>query len=63
MGKVFIAGLMAEDIKDNTKMIRNMGREFIFGRMVENMKETGRMEISMEKEYIMQIRYQSLENG
>jgi len=41
MGKVFIVGLMVEDIKDNTKMIKNMEREYTFGRMVENTMENG----------------------
>ena len=63
MGKVFIVGLMVEDIKDNTKMIKNMVREYISGRMVENTMENGWMEISMEKEYIMLTRLQSMENG
>lgn len=41
MEKVFIVGLMEEDIKDNIKMIRNMVKVFTFGQMAENTKEIG----------------------
>ena len=37
----FTIGQMAESIKDNIKMIKNMVLEFILGQMVVDMRATG----------------------
>lgn len=50
MEREFILGKMAGNMKENTKMIKNMAMVFILGLMAENMKANGRMANNMEKE-------------
>jgi hypothetical protein len=47
--KEFTLGLMAEDMKEITKWIRNTDMENISGQMVVNMKATGSTESNMDK--------------
>lgn len=53
MGMVFILGLMDDDTKDNTKMIRNMEQALILGQMGESTKGSGRMIKDMGKDSIL----------
>lgn len=52
MAKVYSLGLMEEDMKVTTTMIRNKARVCLFGQMAESTKVTGTMESNMEKESI-----------
>lgn len=49
MEKVFSHGLMAEDTRETTMMIRNREEVFSYGQMEENMMENGSMENNTEK--------------
>lgn len=49
MVKESICGQMEDDMKENTKMIKNMDMVFINGLMEKDMKECGLMENNMEK--------------
>jgi len=50
MEKENMYGKMVDDIKVNTKMIKNKGLENINGRMGKFMKDNGKMENSTVKE-------------
>lgn len=50
MEKESTLGKMAENMKENIKMIKNMDMVFILGLMVENTKENGRMANNMAME-------------
>ena len=52
MGKEYTNGLMAEFMKVNILMIRNMDMEFIPTRMADLTKEIGKTENNTEKEYL-----------
>jgi hypothetical protein len=52
MDKVYLAGLMAEDMKVNINRIKKMGSGFILGKMEGNMLDNGKTVNNMVKEYI-----------
>lgn len=49
MGLASIRGLMEENMKDNTSLIKNMEKEDTNGLMGECLMESGHMESSMEQ--------------
>ena len=48
----FLNGQMEGNMKDNTKVIKNMVKVHFIGQMEESILEDGRMENSMEKAHI-----------
>ena len=50
MGKEFIHGKMAENMKEIISMIKNMVMGYIYGQIRGNMKGIGNMESSMGKD-------------
>ena len=56
MEKVYLFGLMEENMKENIKMIKKKDLEYLNGQMVESLEDYGKMVNKMEKEkYIFQL--------
>ncbi len=64
MVKVLLLGLMEENTKEITMMIRNKEEEYLRGQMVDNMMVNGLMENNMVRVYtILQREKLKKENG
>ncbi len=59
MGKVYLSGLMEENMNENIKKIKKKGLVYLNGQMVENLEGNGKMVNKMEKENFIVLNYKN----